>query len=28
MRSRAALFILQNDYYHGRVLEIDGGLRL
>lgn len=25
---RAALFILQNDYYDGRVLEIDGGLRL
>lgn len=25
---RAALFILQNDYYDDRVLEIDGGLRL
>jgi 3-oxoacyl-[acyl-carrier protein] reductase len=25
--ARAALFILQNDYYVGRVLEIDGGLR-
>jgi 3-oxoacyl-[acyl-carrier protein] reductase len=25
---RAALFILHNDYYDGRVLEIDGGLRL
>lgn len=25
---RAALFILQNDYYNGRILEIDGGLRL
>jgi len=25
---RTALFILQNDYYNGRVLEIDGGLRL
>ena len=25
---RAALFILQNDYYDGRILEIDGGLRL
>src|SRR5581483_11429470 len=24
----AALFILQNDFYDGRVLEIDGGLRL
>jgi len=24
----AALFILQNDYYDGRILEIDGGLRL
>ncbi len=24
----AALFILQNDYYNGRILEIDGGLRL
>jgi hypothetical protein len=23
-----ALFILQNDYYDGRILEIDGGLRL
>jgi 3-oxoacyl-[acyl-carrier protein] reductase len=23
-----ALFILQNDYYNGRILEIDGGLRL
>ncbi len=26
--AQAALFILQNDYYDGRVLEIDGGLRL
>ena len=26
--ARAALFILQNDYYDGRILEIDGGLRL
>jgi 3-oxoacyl-[acyl-carrier protein] reductase len=26
--ARAAVFILQNDYYDGRVLEIDGGLRL
>jgi 3-oxoacyl-[acyl-carrier protein] reductase len=26
--ARAALFILQNDFYDGRVLEIDGGLRL
>jgi 3-oxoacyl-[acyl-carrier protein] reductase len=25
---RAALFILQNDYYDGRILEVDGGLRL
>lgn len=25
---RTALFILQNDYCHGRILEIDGGLRL
>jgi 3-oxoacyl-[acyl-carrier protein] reductase len=25
---RAALFILQDDYYNGRILEIDGGLRL
>lgn len=25
---RGALFILQNDYYNGRVLELDGGLRL
>jgi 3-oxoacyl-[acyl-carrier protein] reductase len=24
----AALFILRNDYYSGRILEIDGGLRL
>jgi 3-oxoacyl-[acyl-carrier protein] reductase len=24
----AALFVLQNDYYDGRILEIDGGLRL
>jgi len=24
----AALFILQNDYYDGRILEIDGALRL
>jgi len=27
-RARAVLFILQNDYYDGRILEIDGGLRL
>ncbi len=26
--ARTALFILQNDYYNGRILEIDGGLRL
>jgi 3-oxoacyl-[acyl-carrier protein] reductase len=26
--ARAALFIFQNDFYDGRVLEIDGGLRL
>lgn len=26
--AHAALFILENDYYTGRVLEIDGGLRL
>jgi 3-oxoacyl-[acyl-carrier protein] reductase len=26
--ARAAIFILQNDYYNGRILEIDGGLRL
>jgi len=26
--ARAALFILQNDYYNGRIFEIDGGLRL
>ncbi len=26
--SHAAAFILQNDYYNGRVLEVDGGLRL
>ena len=26
--ARAALFVLQNDYYNGRILEIDGGLRL
>ncbi len=25
---RTALYILQNDYYNGRILEIDGGLRL
>jgi 3-oxoacyl-[acyl-carrier protein] reductase len=25
---RTVLFILQNDYYNGRILEIDGGLRL
>jgi 3-oxoacyl-[acyl-carrier protein] reductase len=25
---RTALFILENDYYNGRILEIDGGLRL
>lgn len=26
--AHAALFILENDYYTGRVLEVDGGLRL
>jgi 3-oxoacyl-[acyl-carrier protein] reductase len=26
--ARSALFILQNDFYDGRILEIDGGLRL
>ncbi len=26
--ARAALFILQDDYFNGRILEIDGGLRL
>ena len=26
--SHAATFILQNDYYNGRLLEVDGGLRL
>ena len=26
--AQAALFILQNDYYDGRILEVDGGLRL
>lgn len=26
--AQAALFILQNDYFNGRILEIDGGLRL
>ena len=26
--SHAAAFILQNDYYNGRILEIDGGLRI
>jgi 3-oxoacyl-[acyl-carrier protein] reductase len=26
--ARAALFIAENDYFNGRVLEIDGGLRL
>lgn len=25
---RGAVFILQNDYYNGRILEIDGGMRL
>ena len=25
---RTALYILQNDYYNGRMLEVDGGLRL
>ncbi len=25
---RTALYILENDYYNGRILEIDGGLRL
>jgi 3-oxoacyl-[acyl-carrier protein] reductase len=26
--ARAALFILQDDYFNGRILEVDGGLRL
>lgn len=26
--SHGAVFILENDYFHGRILEIDGGLRL
>jgi 3-oxoacyl-[acyl-carrier protein] reductase len=26
--ARGALFIAENDYFNGRVLEIDGGLRL
>lgn len=26
--ARSALFILQNDYFNGRILEVDGGLRL
>jgi len=26
--ARGALFVLQNDYYNGRILEIDGGLRI
>lgn len=26
--ARAALFVLQNDYYDGRILEVDGGLRI
>ncbi len=26
--ARAALFILEDDYYSGRILEIDGGLRI
>lgn len=26
--SHAAMFILQNDYYNGPILEVDGGLRL
>ncbi|MEH6830023.1 MAG: SDR family oxidoreductase [Sulfitobacter sp.] len=26
--ARGALFILENDYFNGRILEIDGGLRL
>lgn len=26
--SHGAIFILENDYFHGRILEIDGGLRL
>lgn len=26
--SHGAIFILENDYFHGRTLEIDGGLRL
>ena len=26
--ARAALFILQNEYYDGRILEVDGGLRI
>ncbi|MGK0289185.1 MAG: 3-oxoacyl-[acyl-carrier protein] reductase [bacterium] len=26
--SKAAIFIVENDYYTGRVLELDGGLRV
>lgn len=26
--AHAALFVLQNDYYNGRTLEVDGGLRM
>jgi 3-oxoacyl-[acyl-carrier protein] reductase len=26
--AQAALFIVENDYFSGRVLELDGGLRL
>ncbi len=26
--ARSALFVLENDYYDGRILEIDGGLRI
>ncbi|OGB34327.1 MAG: hypothetical protein A3F78_09070 [Burkholderiales bacterium RIFCSPLOWO2_12_FULL_61_40] len=26
--AHSALFILENDYFTGRVLEVDGGLRL
>lgn len=25
---RSAIFILENDYFDGRVLEVDGGLRI
>ena len=26
--ARSALYILQDDFYTGRVLEVDGGMRL